>query len=96
MRRYGKTPRIRGGKQHGTSYGCNTLYHSTKAGHINSKVYVTKESERLDIIAAKQYGSSHFWWIIAAASGVGWALQVPPGTVLRVPTNLEEVLLYVG
>ena len=37
------------------------------------------------------YGSSDLWWILAAASGIGWALQVPPGTVVKVPTALNRV-----
>lgn len=96
MRRYGKTGRIKGGKQLGTSSGCNALYHACRLGIIETKIRIVREGERLDVIAAKEYGSGHLWWIIAAASGIGWGLQIPPGTLLKIPTNLSAVDMYVG
>ena len=50
-----------------------------------------KEGERLDQIAGVVYGDSTLWWMIAAASGIGWGLQVPPGTKLRIPLSPSEV-----
>ena len=58
--------------------------------------YVMKEGDRLDIIALKTYKNPDYWWIIAAASGIGWCLQVPPGTILAIPRNLNQVFSYVG
>ena len=49
------------------------------------RTYVTKENERLDKIAARLLGDSKMWWAIAACSGVGWNLQVPPGITLKIP-----------
>ena len=48
--------------------------------------------ERLDQIAAKSYGNPDYWWVIAAASGIGWGLQVPRGTIIRIPNDLSTVL----
>ena len=48
--------------------------------------------ERLDKISAESYGAASYWWIIAAASGIGWGLQLPPGTIIRIPTNLSQIL----
>ena len=48
--------------------------------------------QRLYKLAYKHYGNSSYWWVIASASGIGWALQCPPGTVIRVPKNLELAL----
>ena len=31
------------------------------------------------------------WWIIAAASGIGWWLQCPPGTLLAIPTSISQI-----
>jgi len=50
----------------------------------------------LDHIAGKELGDSQLWWVIAAASRIGWWLQVPPGTVLRIPTKMTQVMAYVG
>jgi len=47
--------------------------------------YILKEGERLDQIAGAIYGDASMWWAIAAASGIGWGLQVPPGTLLKIP-----------
>jgi hypothetical protein len=35
------------------------------------------------------------WWIIASASEIGFALQTPPGTQLKIPL-LEDVAKYAG
>jgi hypothetical protein len=47
-------------------------------------------TQRLDTLAGKYYGSSQYWWIIAAASGIGWGLQVPPGTLIRIPESMSS------
>jgi hypothetical protein len=52
--------------------------------------------ERLDIIAGELYGDASLWWIIAAASGIGWGMQCPPGTVLDIPTKIEQITRLVG
>jgi len=36
------------------------------------------------------------WWIIAALSNIGWNLQVPPGTKITLPTNIQQVLVIAG
>ena len=56
----------------------------------------TREASRLVvIIAAQELGDGRNWWMIAAASKIGWAPQVPPGTLLRIP-NIDDVLALVG
>ena len=96
MRRYNRVTTVKGGKQYGTSRACNSIYHATRNGTIASYKRVTLEGERLDILAGKIYGDASLWWVIAAASGMGWGLQVPPNSVLIIPSNLEEIALYVG
>lgn len=58
--------------------------------------YILKEGERLDIIALQRYQNSDYWWVIAAASGIGWNLQVPPGTILAIPRDINQVFAYIG
>jgi len=62
------------------------------SGFLSFNTYILKEGERIDQIAFKFYGDSQYWWIIAAASGIGWGLQIPPGTILRVPESLNAAL----
>ena len=68
------------------------IYSAVESGAVNYGVKILEEGERLDTIAGQTYGDSSLWWVIAAASGIGWALQAPPGTVLRVPTNINQVI----
>tara|TARA_B110000858_G_C17378993_1_gene282948 strand:+ start:170 stop:475 length:306 start_codon:yes stop_codon:yes gene_type:complete len=67
------------------------VFKSVEAGALQFDVKILEEGERIDTIAGVYYGKAAYWWIIAAASGIGYALQVPPGTVLRIPTSLSEV-----
>ena len=68
---------------------CDT-YKINKAvnnGIIPYTTMILEQSQRLDHIAGSVYGDSQLWWIIAAASGIGWGLQCPPGTVIKIPNN---------
>ena len=94
LSRYGSTAVIRGSRL-ATSDTLKALRLGIRNGSIKTVSYVTSGSERLDIIAAKKYGNFRLWWIIAAASGIGWALQVPPGTRLLIPINLTEIAGFV-
>ena len=91
--RYSKTQVVtQNGKRVRTasSVGRNIRF-AVQNGIISTDTFVLSESQRLDVVAANYYGSAEYWWIIAAASGIGWQCQVPPGTVLKVPTSLEQV-----
>ena len=78
----------------GTNTISNRIQKAVQDGVINVKTKILSEGERLDTIAALVYGDSAYWWIIAAASGIGWPLQVPPGTYLSIPVDLNEVFRY--
>ena len=65
-------------------------------GQISVNAQVLKEGTRLDQIAANVYGDSGYWWVIAAASGIGWGLQVPGGTIIRVPANIDSVFTVIA
>jgi hypothetical protein len=64
---------------------------AVQTGDIRCKVISLPENVRLDKIAFDNYGDSGYWWVIAAASGIGWGLQLPAGTVVRIPVNLDIV-----
>ncbi len=70
------------------------IKNAVDVGSIKVTTHVYEEGERLDSLAALFYGSSDYWWVIAAASGIGWPLQVPPGTQLIIPLQLDEVMRY--
>ena len=93
--RYDNTLKIAGGKKLASPRGHNLIYRAVQAGALSYRLHILKEGERLDILAGKYYGNGRLWWVIAAASGIGWAAQVPPGTRLFIPTDLGEVEAYV-
>lgn len=95
MRRYSRTPSLGLGFSYGTSYAIPIIRANLAAGRIRYDETVLDEAERLDIMAGKVYGDSTLYWLISAASDIGWALQAPPGTRIRIP-NLEDVKKYVG
>jgi hypothetical protein len=58
-------------------------------------VYViTTVGDRLDSLAYSYYNDATLWWIISAANNniTKGALYPEPGTQLRIPTNVNEVL----
>mgnify|MGYP003133229903 CR=1 FL=1 len=75
----------------GISSANHQIFDAVEAGIIGYSVHVLEEGERLDYLAGINYGDSSLWWILAAASGIGYALQVPPGTIIRIPTSITEV-----
>ena len=94
--RYARAPRIRGGRSYGTYNAGRIVYKACKSGAIDVTTHVVKENERLDVIAGEYYKDGTLWWIIAAASGIGWSLQVPAGTYLTIPTDLGQITALVG
>ena len=75
-----------------TSVNMSRIHRAVEQKQIDVTVLVLEEGQRLDQIAGVFYNDSGYWWVIAAASGIGWALQLPPGTVLRIPNNIGDVL----
>lgn len=59
------------------------------------QTFTTTDADRLDTIAGKIYGDAKYWWVVAAASNVGWGLQVPPGTIIKI-VDLRAVERVVG
>lgn len=96
IRRYTRTPVIAGGRQLGTAEAAAAIKAAVDAGTIDVDVRILQGAERLDVLAGKIYGDARDWWILAAASGIGWGLQVPPGTRIVVPTDLSQVVAIVG
>jgi hypothetical protein len=90
MRRYDFSPIINGGKQIGTSDVIPKIRSGLQQQNIRYQKIVLSGAERLDTIAGKYYGDGRLWWIIAAASNIGFGVQVPPGTIVIIP-NLDDI-----
>ena len=94
--RYTRTPIIRGGRQYGTARQATIIYNAVQRGLIPTTTKQLQERQRLDILAGQFLGDGRHWWVIAAASGIGWNLQVPAGTVLTIPSNIGDIEALVG
>lgn len=91
IRRYARAPVIRGGLQLGTSDAIRVIRDAVKNGRLRTTVRTLQGAERLDVLAGKIYGDARNWWIIAAASDIGYGLQVPSGTRIAIPSDLSQV-----
>ena len=74
-----------------TNESISTIRRAVDSGLLATTEAVLSSDTRLDIIAHQRYGDSRLWWIIAAASGIGWWPQVPSGTRLVIPLDINEV-----
>ena len=81
--------------RYGTSFAIPAIRENVANGNIRTTEIVATESHRLDIMAGEHYGDGRLFWVIAAASGVGHSLQVPPGTRILIP-NLSDLIRFVG
>jgi hypothetical protein len=52
----------------------------------NYYIYVWKEGDRIDLVAHKLYANAEYWWTILDYNPeIADALNIAPGTELRVP-----------
>ena len=96
MRRYGQSTLIKGGKGLSTNRLMSQIRTLRDRGELRYRTRTVKEGERIDHIAAQELGSSQLWWVLAAMSDIGWPMQLPPGTVINIPTNLNLIKTITG
>lgn len=80
----------------GTFKGHVLIREAISLGTLSYKEIYMNEGERLDNISYKEYGDSNYWWVIAAASNIGWSLQVTGGTVIKIPDLNDALGLIYG
>ena len=86
LSRYKNVPRLGFNSKIGTSRAMVALRLAVVTNAIPIETVVTLTgNQRLDHLAAIYYNDARLWWVLAAASDIGWGLQVPPGTVITVP-----------
>jgi phage tail protein X len=57
-------------------------------------IIITQEGMYLDQLAYKYYGDPTLYWIIALANGLGKGrLSVPLGIQIRVPSNVNDIIV---
>ena len=61
---------------------------------VSDIIVISNEGDYLDTLAFKYYSDPTLWWIIALANGLGKArMSVPAGLQLRIPSNVNEILV---
>jgi hypothetical protein len=93
--RYQRTDVLGYNLQYGSSNTHAVIRSAVKNNRVPFKTIVLHEAERLDHIAFRHYRNGRYWWVIAAASDIGWGLQVPPGTIINIP-DIVEIAKLVG
>ena len=95
MRRYTRDTRIRGGKLQ-TAKTVALIRRANRFGLIPVNTITVKEEERLDHLAHTYLGDSSLWWVLAALSDIGWGLQIPPGTIIKIPIDMSSIKQITG
>ena len=93
--RYLLTPRVNFNAQYGTSETVAKIRNGIATNQISVNVIFLKEVVRLDTLAGQYYGEAKYYWLISAASNIGWSLQIPPNTRIVIP-NLQQALQFLG
>jgi len=89
--RYSRDNLVSQGRAFGTAGGVMRIRLAIRQNQIALKQITMKEDARLDVLAGREYGDASLWWVIAAASNIGWGLQVPAGTRILIPTTLSQI-----
>ena len=95
MKRYTRDQRIRGGKLQ-TAKSVMLIRRANDFGLMPTISIKIKEEQRLDHLAFEHLRDSELWWVLAALSGIGWGLQVPPGTIIKIPIDINSIKAIVG
>lgn len=89
--RYENDNPAQNGRILGTNNAIVRLREGIAAGEIRTSTDILRGDQRLDVLAHRLYGDGRLWWVIAAASGIGWWIQAPAGTRLVIPVDINEV-----
>lgn len=76
----------------GSEYYLNNVYPEIPQTEDDDYV-IAVLGDRMDLLANDFYGDPSLWWVIASANSLpGDSLYLEPGTQIRVPNNVLEVL----
>lgn len=52
---------------------------------------ITKETDRLDMLAYRYYSDTTMWWVIAQANNIRGTFNIEPNQQIRIPMDLTAV-----
>jgi phage tail protein X len=91
MKRYESTPVVQ--RWDGKRVYLTTRYPIIESNQDDT-IIITNEADYLDSLAYKYYSDPTLWWVIALANNLGKGrMSVPPGIQLRIPANINEILV---
>ena len=93
--RYSRAPVLGFGVQFGTSQAVIAIRAAVRSGALQVKTVTLQGVDRLDTLAGEAYGDGRYWWVLAAASDIGWGMQCPVGTIVNIPA-LRDVLALIA
>lgn len=83
--RYDSDARINLGTQFSVARKVKSIRRAIRLGILPIENSLTLTgADRLDSLSGSIYGDARYWWVLAAASDIGWGLQVPPGTQINI------------
>lgn len=59
---------------------------------LNTIQIVASKFDRLDNLAHVHLGDGNYWWVIALLNGIDWAYDIEEGQILKIPTNIDQIL----
>ena len=93
LSRYEEAANSKGGRR--SAQTVKKIRLAVRKGELDYREDTLKQGQRLDNIAYEEYGDGRLWWIIAATSDIGWAMQAPVGTLIKIP-SMSDVIKVIG
>lgn len=90
--RYKKDNLIDDPRKLATAESVSRIRSAVASGRLSVTEVILSEGQRLDHLAGYYLGDGRYWWVLAATSGIGWGLQIPPGTRILVPNDPAAAL----
>ena len=85
--RYSKIQRDKKGKRYLTTGTIPDIPISENDVYVQVSTF-----DRLDVISQQFYNTPKFWWVIAAANGLGkGSIMIDKSAILRIPTNPNKI-----
>ena len=76
------------------NYYETSQYPNIDLDNIKTFSIIITETDRLDALAFKYYGSGEYWWVIALVNNIDYFFDIVPGQQIQIPINLDDVLRY--
>jgi len=71
-----------------------TTYYPVIPQQDSDAIIISNEGDYLDGLAYTYYSDPTLWWVIALANNLGKGrMSVPPGLQLRVPSNINSIII---